>query len=95
MQVNVTALNPVEVRFQPSNTVSSAPTYAPLQGDWVKQSIPFSYISLSATSLDNAAHTMQVYSDISASAKNVLNLRTLFLQSLQGGYQTLLVCSTM
>ncbi|KAH9036047.1 hypothetical protein EDB83DRAFT_1770629 [Lactarius deliciosus] len=35
-------------------------------GDWVKQSIPFSYLSLTAKSLDGAAHAVQVYSDISA-----------------------------
>ncbi|KAI9433020.1 hypothetical protein H4582DRAFT_1820406 [Lactarius indigo] len=34
-------------------------------GDWVKQSIPFSYLALSAESLDGAAHNVQVYSDIS------------------------------
>jgi hypothetical protein len=34
-------------------------------GDWVKQSIPFSYLALSAKSLDGAAHTVQVYSDVS------------------------------
>ncbi|KAI9433068.1 hypothetical protein H4582DRAFT_2082873 [Lactarius indigo] len=34
-------------------------------GDWVKQSIPFSYLSLTAQSLDGAAHAMQVYSDVS------------------------------
>ncbi|KAI9434458.1 hypothetical protein H4582DRAFT_1818664 [Lactarius indigo] len=34
-------------------------------GDWVKQSIPFSYMSLTAKSLDGAAHAVQVYSDIS------------------------------
>ncbi|KAH9171799.1 hypothetical protein EDB89DRAFT_2175033, partial [Lactarius sanguifluus] len=33
--------------------------------DWVKQSIPFSYLALSASSLDGAAHNVQVYSDIS------------------------------
>ncbi|KAN0137115.1 protein of unknown function (DUF1793) domain containing protein [Lactarius tabidus] len=35
-------------------------------GDWVKQSIPFSYLSLTAKSLDGAAHAVQVYSDFSA-----------------------------
>ncbi|KAI9430131.1 hypothetical protein H4582DRAFT_2104007 [Lactarius indigo] len=35
-------------------------------GDWVKQSIPFSYISLTAKSLDGAAHAVQVYSDVSS-----------------------------
>ncbi|KAH9021636.1 hypothetical protein EDB84DRAFT_1580787 [Lactarius hengduanensis] len=34
-------------------------------GDWVKQSIPFSYMALTAKSLDGAAHDVQVYSDIS------------------------------
>ncbi|KAH9063197.1 hypothetical protein EDB87DRAFT_1805777 [Lactarius vividus] len=34
-------------------------------GDWIKQSIPFSYLALSAKSLDGAAHNVQVYSDIS------------------------------
>ncbi|KAH8997908.1 hypothetical protein EDB92DRAFT_1305914 [Lactarius akahatsu] len=34
-------------------------------GDWVKQSIPFSYLSLTAESLDGAAHAVQVYSDVS------------------------------
>ncbi|KAH9013335.1 hypothetical protein EDB84DRAFT_1278273, partial [Lactarius hengduanensis] len=35
-------------------------------GDWVKQSIPLSYISFTAKSLDGAAHAVQVYLDISA-----------------------------
>ncbi|KAH9011942.1 hypothetical protein EDB85DRAFT_1878028, partial [Lactarius pseudohatsudake] len=34
--------------------------------DWVKQSIPLSYMSLTAKSLDGAAHSVQVYSDLSA-----------------------------
>ncbi|KAH9022174.1 hypothetical protein EDB85DRAFT_1871496 [Lactarius pseudohatsudake] len=34
-------------------------------GDWVKQSIPFSYLSLTAETLDGAAHDVQVYSDLS------------------------------
>ncbi|KAH9001076.1 hypothetical protein EDB92DRAFT_1788007, partial [Lactarius akahatsu] len=33
--------------------------------DWVKQSIPLSYMSLTAKSLDGAAHSVQVYSDLS------------------------------
>jgi hypothetical protein len=33
-------------------------------GNWVKQSIPFSYFFLTAISLDNLAHDMQVYSGI-------------------------------
>ena len=39
MQVNVTFLNPVEVRFQPSNTSSSAPTYVPSQAGGLGQAI--------------------------------------------------------
>jgi hypothetical protein len=34
--------------------------------DYVKQSIPFSYMSLTAKSLDGSAHAVQVYSDLSA-----------------------------
>ncbi|KAH9180714.1 hypothetical protein EDB89DRAFT_59077 [Lactarius sanguifluus] len=34
--------------------------------DWVKQSIPLSYMSLTPKSLDDAAHSVQVYSDLSA-----------------------------
>ncbi|KAH9027085.1 hypothetical protein EDB85DRAFT_1868559 [Lactarius pseudohatsudake] len=33
-------------------------------GDWVKQSIPLSYMTLTATSLDGVAHSVQVYSDL-------------------------------
>jgi len=35
-------------------------------GDWVKQSIPFSYMSLTAQSLDGVAHSVQVYSHLGA-----------------------------
>ncbi|PCH43428.1 hypothetical protein WOLCODRAFT_36245, partial [Wolfiporia cocos MD-104 SS10] len=34
--------------------------------DWVRQSIPFSYISLEASSNDGEPHQVEVYSDISA-----------------------------
>lgn len=36
--------------------------------DPVKQSLPFSYVSLVATSNDGKPHAVQVYSDISAGA---------------------------
>ena len=39
MQVNITNLNSVEVRFYPSNTFSSAPTYAPPQAGGLGQAI--------------------------------------------------------
>jgi len=41
-------------------------------GDWVKQSIPFSYLSLTAISQDGSPHKVQVYSSIDGSAKIVL-----------------------
>jgi hypothetical protein len=41
-------------------------------GDWVKQSIPFSYLSLTAVSQDGSPHNVQVYSGIDGSAKIVL-----------------------
>ncbi|KAI0759822.1 DUF1793-domain-containing protein [Trametes elegans] len=34
--------------------------------DWVLQSLPFSYVSVEANSLDGQTHSVQVYSDISA-----------------------------
>ena len=38
--------------------------------DWVKQSVPFSYMSFTANSLDNASHAVQVYSDVSGGTCN-------------------------
>ncbi|KAH9028323.1 hypothetical protein EDB84DRAFT_1272333 [Lactarius hengduanensis] len=35
-------------------------------GDWIKQSIPFSYLSLTAMTLDGEAHAVQVHSHLSA-----------------------------
>ncbi len=49
-----------------SSITSAVPLFQP--GDWVKQSIPFSYVALSAKSLDNATHAVQVYSDVSGGA---------------------------
>ncbi|KAM5534567.1 hypothetical protein V8D89_011771 [Ganoderma adspersum] len=34
--------------------------------DWVKQSIPFSYVSVEAQSIDGNSYSMQIYSDITA-----------------------------
>jgi hypothetical protein len=67
MQVNLTFLNPIEVRNHLLALLTLlTPSFQP--GDWVKQSIPFSYLALSAKSLDGAAHTVQVYSDVSGGA---------------------------
>jgi Domain of unknown function (DUF5127) len=41
-------------------------------GDWVKQSIPFSYLAFTANSLDGASHAVQVYSDVSGGTSIVL-----------------------
>ena len=64
MQVNLTFLNPIEVRIHLLALLASL-THSFQPGDWVKQSIPFSYLALSAKSLDGADHSVQVYSDIS------------------------------
>ncbi|KAI0278702.1 hypothetical protein BGY98DRAFT_916704, partial [Russula aff. rugulosa BPL654] len=40
--------------------------FSPIEPDnWVKQSIPFSYLAFSASSSDNKSHAVQVYSDVS------------------------------
>ena len=73
MNLTVTFLSPIEVSF-PSrphtfvrgigydsrNSCMTQPT------DFVKQSIPFSYLSVEASSLDGQSHAVQLYSDISA-----------------------------
>jgi hypothetical protein len=66
MQVNLTFLNPIEVRFHSINCIFHCPhTYHLKPKDWVKQSIPFSYLAFTANSLDGAHHSVQVYSDVS------------------------------
>ncbi|TFY68763.1 hypothetical protein EVG20_g3433 [Dentipellis fragilis] len=41
--------------------------FSPIEpGDWVRQSIPFSYLYVEAASVDGNQHSVQVYSDISA-----------------------------
>ena len=67
MQVNITFLNPIEVRNH-LLVLLSLLTRSFQPGGWVKQSIPFSYLALSAKSLDAATHTVQVYSDVSGGA---------------------------
>ena len=65
MQVNLTFLNPIEVRFHSSVIFQCLHTHHLKPGDWVKQSIPFSYLAFTANSLDGASHAVQVYSDVS------------------------------
>ena len=69
MQFNLTFLNPIEVRIWTIFRRFFYPLSPLLQpGDWVKQSIPFSYLSLTAESLDGAAHAVQVQTYVSAGA---------------------------
>ncbi|KAI0289968.1 DUF1793-domain-containing protein [Russula brevipes] len=57
-QTNVTAqAGPMQVSLTFLNPIEP--------GDWVKQSIPFSYMAFTARSLDGAAHVVQAYSDVS------------------------------
>ena len=64
MQVNLTFLIPIEVRFHSSVTFTFLHMRHMKPGDWVKQSIPFSYMSFTAKSSDGASHAVQVYSDL-------------------------------
>jgi len=61
MQVNMSFFNPVEVRFLQLIEPRLTQPFQP--GDWVRQSIPFSYLSIMAQSLDGSTHKMEVYSD--------------------------------
>jgi hypothetical protein len=70
MQVNLTFLNPIEVRFHFSVTLNVLHAHHLKPRDWVKQSIPFTYMAFSASSLDGAAHAVQVYSDVSGGTCN-------------------------
>jgi len=64
MQVNLTFLNPIEVRLDSSVSFKYMHTHPSKPGDWIKQSIPFSYIAFTAKSLDGSAHAVQLYTDV-------------------------------
>ena len=70
MEVNLTFLNPIEVRFRSFVNFQRLHTHHLKPQDWVKQSIPFSYMSFTAKSSDNSSHYVQVYSDISGGTCN-------------------------
>ena len=70
MQVNLTFLNPIEVRFHSSVTFNCPHTHHIKPQNWVKQSIPFSYMAFTASTLDGASHSVQVYSDVSGGTNN-------------------------
>ena len=73
--VNVTKATQKSVEFTPTRTsfiMTAGPMdvnltfISPIEpGDLVRQSMPFSYLSLSATSNDGNSHSIRFYSDIS------------------------------
>ena len=69
MQVNLTFLNPIEVRLDFSVCFKHIHTHHSKPGDWVKQSIPFSYIAFTTNSLDGSAHSVQLYTDITGGTR--------------------------
>ena len=64
MNLTITFLSPIEVSA--GHCILYIFNYQQ-PSDWVKQSFPFSYLSLEATSIDGEAHSVQVYSEITAS----------------------------
>ena len=67
MNITITFLSPVEVRFCVQiTTYITANAVRKQLSDWTKQSLPFSYVSFEATSTDENLHDVQVYSDVSA-----------------------------
>lgn len=65
MEVNLTFLNPIEVCLCSSIYFKCLQTRHSKPGNWVNQSIPFSYIAFTAQSLDGSAHALQMYTDVS------------------------------
>ena len=75
MNITVTFLSPIEVSILPRRLLlydRSCPmrrvTWQP--SDFVKQSMPFSYLSVEASSLDKKEHSVQFYSDISTGERH-------------------------
>ena len=66
VDVTVTFLSPVEVSLLLFFTKTKLTTNSLQPSDLVKQSFPFSYMSLVVSSTDGAGHLVKVYSDISA-----------------------------
>jgi hypothetical protein len=85
MQVNLTFFSPIEVRSHSSVTFNLHMQHIKPE-DWVKQSIPFSYLSFSASSSDSRSHAVQVYSDVSGGKSDRYSeARRSSLASLQSG----------
>jgi hypothetical protein len=60
-----------------SRLTYTCPTGTFKPGNWVKQSIPFSYLSFTPRSLDNSAHNVQVCTDIGPISGSTWNNRGL------------------
>ena len=71
IQVTLTFLNPIEVCLFPSFCFKHRHTSLSKPQDWVKQSIPFSYIAFTANSMSGIARKLQVYTDISGGTWNL------------------------
>ena len=80
MNITVTFLSPIEVSVSPQRLLLYNYSYWPTMhrvtwqpSDFVKQSMPFSYVSVEASSLDGKAHSVQFYSDISTGKCNEIH----------------------
>ena len=78
MNVTLTFLSPVEVS---AGIMVRRLANEKQPSDWVKQSLPFSYLSLEATSRDGKPHAVQFYSGITAGTSSP-NMRVLCLSFL-------------
>ncbi|KAI1793781.1 hypothetical protein LXA43DRAFT_1122215 [Ganoderma leucocontextum] len=61
-----TAANVTNIQITPTRSIFVMQAGPMNPDDWVKQSIPFSYVSVEAQSLDGNSYPVQVYSDITA-----------------------------
>ena len=64
INLTVTFLSPIEVRWSSLSHFDCDNMHMTQPSDWVKQSIPFSYLSLGAHASDGASHNIQIYSDV-------------------------------
>lgn len=68
VDLTITFLSPVEVNLAPpiDKFLVSLLIFSFQPADFVNQSLPFSYLAVSAASNDGKDHVVQIYSDISA-----------------------------
>lgn len=75
MTINASYISPIEVCTLLSSNHTMPYTYNVLQPtDLLRQSMPFTYFALSATSNDGNAHNLRVYSDITGGSSKCLIL---------------------